>query len=329
MNILLPINGTYMPIVDYIPIKYGNLAKLHESPTFCVRDIKGMVDAALAGMLPRLQTDVEKAIFEEIKQDVKQQKSDILDSDKKELAVLKGAASLVNAGQALGNVLRNCDLGEHLTQCIPKEGMSEEQLGETFLAVSGAGDWSKWAKGDLINEFEKRGIPNALSTICSKLNIEHEYQTLSRYARTSASIPLDQRALPNLRFSHYAEISCTRFDKDPVKQKGHISEVLKEASEMALNVAQVREACLARKGKETEPTPPPAKKYRWLVIEDCASGKMYLTDKEPEGGDGRWAIDIDEGVFAEAHAENLHAWMPIARVDTEVAPELEPEMEEV
>lgn len=327
-----------MPFADYVPTKFGELAKLFPEANLAVRDVKGMVECAMAGFEPGLENPFQSQAYERVKADVrlhksldnkKPKKTDILDADKKELAILKGASSLVNAGQALGNVLRNCDLGEHMTQCIPKEGMTEEQLGETFLAVSGAGDWSKWAKGDLINEFEKRGIPNALSTICSQLNIENEYQTLSRYARTSASTPLDQRALPNLRFSHYAEISCTRFDKDPVKQKEHISEVLQEASEKALNVAQVREACLARKGQETAPTPPPAKKYRWLVIEDCASGKMYLTDKEPEGGDGTWAIDMEEGVFAEAHGETLHAWMPIARMDAEVATNLEPEMEEV
>jgi hypothetical protein len=43
---------------------------------------------------------------------------------------------------------------------------------------------------------------------------------------------------------------------------------------------------------------------------------MYLTDREPEGGDGKWAIDLFDHVFAEAHGEKLHVWMPIIKQES-------------
>lgn len=309
---------------DYIPQKWAALDKAYPEAFITTTRLKSTLEMLEAGMMN--PSDMEEWMGE-VADDIQLAKdNESLVNEKTESAELAvvNAAQITNIGAGLGMVLKQFDCGQGLNQLVCKPETKDTDLGMAVTVLMGLKDFSEFALGDAINELKKRGHENAVNQICSVLNREGDYVVMHGYSKTAEIFPPGTRDLKGLSFSHYSECGRAKYDPDPEKNKAKAHEVARIASEQGLNTSQTRAEVKRAQGKEIEPTELNKPKWQWLVIEDCASGRMYLTDREPEGGDGKWAIDLFDHVFAEAHGEKLHAWMPIIK---QAAKPIEPKPE--
>ncbi len=273
----------------------------------------------------------EPLVNEEIEQPGEAE--EIPNRDSQELAVVE-AANTGNLGLGLGEVLKWFDLGDSLTQCKPTDETTDIQIGRGIEVLAGVKNWSELGIGDLLNALEDRGHGELIPQIISQIGLEESYPTIKRYQATARACSNDLRELPNIKFSHLAEVATSRFSKDPVEQDRIVREVLTEASEKGYNVSQTREACLNRKGKSTQPTPPPdAKKPGYILIdrESLLRGDIVIwaSHKEPLCNESALCISIENMDFSsECHGNSLHVWLPIA-VKDEMENVNQPELEEV
>lgn len=254
--------------------------------------------------------------------------------DANELAIVEAACAPVNIGVGLGNVLQRFDLGDDLTQCKPKDGLSDAEIASALPIITGVQKWTEFALGDIINELEARGHENVIHQVISHLNLEDNYQTLYRYAKTSKATPNELRGKPGMSFSHYAEIACAKYSKDPAEQAKAVVELIEEVSVAGMNVAQVRAAVKAKQGKEEKPTPPPEiKPPRYIIIDKDGLGAgnplVYLSDREPLCDEGKLCIDTESQAYStKCEGNRLHTWMPMVKVEDEI-PEMDAEAEDV
>jgi len=231
-----------------------------------------------------------------------------------ELAIVEAAVAPINLGHSLGEVLRDFDLGEHLTGCLPKEGIGGIKVGRALTVLTGVKNWSELGIGDLLNWLDDNGYKNVIPQIISALGLEDSYSTYSKYRIVARNSPNDLRELPGIHFSHLSEVCCSKFSSDPEEQKKIIREVLTDASERSLNVAQTREACLNRKGKSTPPTPAPVQKKhgRFIVIfpHDCLSS--ITCDELPDADEEHIVIDLEAASIAcSGCSAGVPVWSPL------------------
>lgn len=254
--------------------------------------------------------------------------------DSAQLAVVEAATAPRNPGTGLGHLIQRFDCGSLLTCCKPNPETTDTQIGEALVDVLHVKDWTELAIGDLIIELrDTRGMKDVIPQIISHLNLEDNYKTLSQYAHVAKTVPNNLRELPNLRYSHMAEVACARFSKEPSEQAAAVEEILTKASAECLNVSQTREAVLNKKGTTTKPTEPPAPekpKYIFIDKEALSRGEIIIHSsmKEPYCDEASLCISLETLDYStECHGNRLHTWTPISEVEL-IDPVVEVEVEE-
>lgn len=334
-------NGTsfdWMDRADYLSINLGKWNKRY-GDVFTKKKLMDMLDAVEAGMkIGNSEDEAVQSVWEQMEGDYETAKTysptveveivegcadsemmrrDIAES--KELEIIQFAGQPLNLGVALGEVLQKFNHGQHLTQCRPREGTTDLDIGRGIAVLSGVKNWTELGLGDLINELEDRGYENVIPQLISEIGLEESYPTLSAYARTARAVSNDLRELPGLHYSHLQEVANSRFSKDPTEQAKAVREVLTDASERRLNVSQTREAVLNRKGKSTKPTPPsapvaPVRKHgRYIVLlpENCIMS--YSCDELPENESGAIIIDTLEGdISCQGCSAGVPVWQALS-----------------
>jgi hypothetical protein len=329
---------TWVSRADYCAMRFGQLAKQYPDAGITVKQVKDSLGLLENGMAnPADLTDWQREIADDLTlakerdflenenlrlvdiPDQPEESDEIPNQDSAELAVIE-AANTGNLGLGLGEVLTWFDLGPSLTQCKPTEHTTDIQIGRGIEVLAGVKNWSELGIGDLLNALEDRGHGELIPQIISQIGLEESYPTIQRYRVTARAVSNDLRELPNIKFSHLAEVATSRFSKDPAKQAETIREVLIEASERGYNVSQTREACLNRKGKETAPTPPPKKTYRYLVFTpDCGRTCCgEFTNVEPHTEPGQVVFDLQEMMASSSEVNGYHCWVPIPQNSDEI-----------
>lgn len=232
-----------------------------------------------------------------------------------QIAVYEAATAPRNPGTGLGHLIQRFDCGSLLTCCKPNPETTDNQIGEALVDVLHVKDWTELAIGDLIVELrDTRGMKDVIPQIISHLNLEDSYKTLSQYAHVAKTVPNNLRELPNLRYSHLAEVACARFSKEPAEQAAAVEEILTKASAECLNVSQTREAVLNKKGTTTKPTDPPpeVRVGRFIVVyfEDC--WKSYSCDELPDADSHHIVVDTQSASIAcEGCSIGTPVWGPL------------------
>jgi hypothetical protein len=182
--------------------------------------------------------------------------------EKAELALVDSVATL-DVSRSFADLSEKFDLGSDLNQCRLKEGVEvddAEMLGY-FVTAMKMGDFSNWAKGDLIVQLEDRGHERAMQEYCQRTGTP--YQTVYRMAVTARAVPPEKR-VKGVSFTAYQEVATARLDKDEkansTKRDALIERVGKGVGEKVdgaefKNVQDIRAAVREAAGKE-----PPAPK---------------------------------------------------------------------
>lgn len=226
-----------------------------------------------------------------------------------ELAIVEAASLDVNPGIALGNLLKNFDLGESLTCCRPLPETTDIQIGEALRAVKNISSFSEWAWGDLINELERRGHQNVVDQVAAHFHMENQQKWLYSCATVAERVPVEHRS-QSLHFSHFSEIATKRYDKDPKKNQEKIIELIKSAEKEGWNTVQTRAEAKRAQGKEEAPTPPPEpEKPKFLVVDrdSLLRGEVVLFHmmKEPLCDEAFLCInqEFQDRSFSESHRQ--------------------------
>jgi hypothetical protein len=246
-----------------------------------------------------------------------------------ELAIVEAAVTDVNPGIALGNLLKNFDLGPELTCCRPLPETTDLQIGEALRAVKNISSFSEWAWGDLINELEARGYENVVDQVASHFHMEAQTKWLYNCATVARRVPVEHRS-QKLHFSHYAEIATRRYSADEKENQEKVIELIQSAEKEGWNTVQTRAEAKRAQGKEEKPTPPPPKKKlgRFIVVyfDDC--WKSYSCDQLPDADDHHIVIDTESQLIAcEGCSLGTPVWRPLP-YETLEATATEPEVEE-
>lgn len=208
----------------------------------------------------KIETDIKRAqeiIAEndlEAKKKAEEQAAAAATKEKNELALAEGAKS-INVSESFSRMGELFDLGESLDRCVVKEGVevSDADLMAGFATALRMGEFSNWAKGDLIVQLEDRGHDGAMQKYCEATGTP--YQSVYRMAVTARAVKPTER-VKGVSFTSYQEVATARLDKDEKINDTKRAELLNQVGKGAFeNAAKVREAVKAAAGK----TPPPPK----------------------------------------------------------------------
>lgn len=257
----------------------------------------------------------------------------ILEPENPEQALAARAVEDFVIAKGFADFHRRFDLGPKMLNVNPKADASNEDLIDALAFQLLNNTASEWAVGRLVNLLVERGVENVVIQVCGQLN--RNYQTVSRWARTEKNIPPELRD-PRLPISAYSEIGCARFSKDKTIQADTIKQLCEKAVSEGWGVAEARAAVTKAQGKKEKPmeplTPPAPAKPRFLVIEKSSFGEggciVYVSQDEPSCDCSRICIDIERLEYAiECHSEKAHAWLPCIELPREEVV-LEAELEE-
>lgn len=160
----------------------------------------------------------------------------------------------VNDGLELSSFTKMFDLGEGMTQCIPRGDATPKDWVRAFAFGLTLESGSQWIIGDSVVALENAGHSDVVTQLCAQF--KKSYSTVSGYARTARDFqPFDRD--PMLPFTVYREVSNADL---PEKKKFDLIDAAKTEK---LSSQEVRGKVREAQGKEDKMKPLP---HRYLVL---------------------------------------------------------------
>lgn len=312
---------TWLSKDDYLSINLGRWNKQFGS-IFTKKKLMDMLEAVEAGMQPSAQEDFSvQEVWAEMAEDVRVAQDppcEMLDepvivNENSELALVQRGVQDFVIADSFSRFYSKFDLGDKMLCVTPKGDASDEELVDALVFQLLNSTASEWATGRLVNMLDDRGKNDVVVQICGQLN--RSYQTISKWARTEKNIPPHLRD-PRLTISHYCEIGCARFNKNPELQAAKIAELCGSALENGWNVDQTRAQVREAQGKTTTPTPRGKEAIgRYIVVySGDACAHSYSCDQLPDVlHDGSTIIDLESASIACGCAGQFISWLPLAK----------------
>ena len=203
----------------------------------------------------RIKKDAERAqvIIAEAELEAKHKaEKDAEDKKEKEASELALAtvAKETNVAEGFAAMHSLFELGENLDRCVVKEGVevTDEQLMAGFATAMRMGEFTNWAKGDLIVQLEDRGHEDAMMKYCEGTGTP--YQSVYRMAITARAVKPEKR-VKGVSFTAYQEVATARLDKEEGVNIKKRDELIERVGKNEFDNAQkVREAVREAAGKE-------------------------------------------------------------------------------
>lgn len=160
----------------------------------------------------------------------------------------------VNEGLELSSFTKMFDLGDGMTQCVPKCAATPKDWVRAFAFGLTLESGSQWIIGDSVVALENAGHSDVVTQLCAQF--KKSYSTVSGYARTARDFrPFDRD--PMLPFTVYREVSNADL---PEKKKFDLIDAAKTEK---LSSQEVRGKVREAQGKEDKMKPLP---HRYLVL---------------------------------------------------------------
>jgi hypothetical protein len=183
----------------------------------------------------------------------------------------------VKNGLELSSFTQKFDIGQGMTQCVPK-GKVEMK------------DW--------VAAFAFGGHEDVVNQLCS--NFKKSYSTVSGYARACRAFPTDKRD-PMLPFTVYREIGNANFGDDKTNKKKQ-DELLEAAKTEKLSSTEVRNRVRHEQGKDDKPS---GHRYLLLNVGNFSNSEV-LRNMPEEVQEHQLLIDLgDKSWFDPAEGEWL------------------------
>jgi len=160
----------------------------------------------------------------------------------------------VSEGLELSSFSKMFDLGDGMTQCVPRGAATAKDWVQAFAFGITLESGSQWIIGDAVVALENAGHSDVVTQLCAQF--KKSYSTVSGYARTSRNFPTYERD-PMLPFTVYREVSNADL---PDKKKLDLIEAAKTEK---LSSQEVRGKVREAQGKEDKMKPLP---HRYLIL---------------------------------------------------------------
>jgi hypothetical protein len=208
-------------------------------------------------MYERMSADLDMAKeMEEERQNADSYKPEPIKSDAPKNESLELVESVKN-GLELSSFTQKFDIGQGMTQCVPKGKVEMKDWVAAFAFGLTLESGAQWIIGDSVVALENGGHEDVVNQLCS--NFKKSYSTVSGYARACRAFPADKRD-PVLPFTVYREIGNANFGDDKVNAKKQ-HELLEAAKTEKLSSTEVRNRVRHEQGKDDKPSG-----HRYLLL---------------------------------------------------------------
>jgi hypothetical protein len=312
--------GYISALTSYAGKKYKSL-KLESA------QVKKLVQLAVKGEeLADEVPDELKELFKKVEADVEAAKDaaaeaaaeedrKLKEEEEKEAAAKSVELELVEYGKsspvAMSNFSEKFDLGEGMSQCVPKGEVTLQDWVGAFAFGVALESGSQWIIGDSVVALENAGQENVVIQLSAQLN--KAYPTVSGYARAARAFPPDSRK-PGLPFTTYREIGNAKFSDDPKKDQKAKEKLLDKAVKEKLSTPEVRSHVRMEQGKET--TPQPSFKFLDLNLANPTNSEV-LTEAPEKVADKHLLIDLGKKSFLvegkDAEGNPSFEWVEFAK----------------
>lgn len=186
----------------------------------------------------------------------------------------------VNEGLELSSFTRMFDLGDGMTQCVPKGAATPKDWVRAFAFGLTLESGSQWIIGDSVVALENAGHSDVVTQLCAQF--KKSYSTVSGYARTARDFqPFDRD--PMLPFTVYREVSNADL---PEKKKFDLIDAAKTEK---LSSQEVRGKVREAQGKEDKMKELPPR-YLRLNIGNISNSETFRSMPK-EILEHHWLID--------------------------------------
>ena len=220
-------------IEDHEP---NEIAEMFEKMSADLSMAEEMEDERLA--LPAVEEEVDVEVTE--------------DEPKNESAAL---VESVRNGLELSSFTQKFDIGQGMTQCVPKGKVEMKDWVAAFAFGLTLESGAQWIIGDSVVALENGGHEDVVNQLCS--NFKKSYSTVSGYARACRAFPAEKRD-PVLPFTVYREIGNANLGEDSAKKQ---QELLETAKNEKLSSTEVRNRVRSEQGKDDKPS-----NHRYLLL---------------------------------------------------------------
>jgi hypothetical protein len=153
----------------------------------------------------------------------------------------------VKNGLELSSFTQKFDIGQGMTQCVPKGKVEMKDWVAAFAFGLTLESGAQWIIGDSVVALENGGHEDVVNQLCS--NFKKSYSTVSGYARACRAFPTDKRDA-TLPFTVYREIGNANFGDESTKKQ---NELLEAAKNEKLSSTEVRNRVRHEQGKDDSP----------------------------------------------------------------------------
>jgi len=220
-------------IEDHEP---NEIAEMFEKMSADLSMAEEMEDERLA--LPAVEEEVDVEVTE--------------DEPKNESAAL---VESVRNGLELSSFTQKFDIGQGMTQCVPKGKVEMKDWVAAFAFGLTLESGAQWIIGDSVVALENGGHEDVVNQLCS--NFKKSYSTVSGYARACRAFPAEKRD-PVLPFTVYREIGNANLGEDSAKKQ---QELLEAAKAEKLSSTEVRNRVRSEQGKDDKQS-----NHRYLLL---------------------------------------------------------------
>jgi hypothetical protein len=233
--------------------KLFNMVQRDEYPGDSVPDEIVLIYEKLAGDLEYAEELAEDQI--EVVEPVKEEnKMEVSEESKESLALVES----ISDGIELSSFSKKFDLGEGMTQCVPRGDVTMEDWVAAFGFGLALESGSQWIIGDAVVALENAGHEHVVNQLCGKF--KKSYSTVSGYARACRAFEHGKRD-PMLPFSVYREIGNASFgtQSETLKKQNLL---LEQAKSEQLSSSEVRNRVKEEQGKNVDKPQP----HRYLLL---------------------------------------------------------------
>ena len=253
--------------IDHIR-KLFNMVQRDEYPGDSVPDEIVLIYEKLAGDLEYAEELAEDQI--EVVEPVVENKMEVSKESKESLALVNS----ISDGIELSSFSKKFDLGEGMTQCVPRGDVTMQDWVAAFGFGLALESGSQWIIGDAVVALENAGHGDVVNQLCGKF--KKSYSTVSGYARACRAFEHGKRD-PMLPFSVYREIGNASFGTTQETLKKQ-SLLLEQAKSEQLSSTEVRNRVKEEQGKNVDRPQP----HRYLLLNVGNTSNSELLTEMPE-----------------------------------------------
>ncbi len=186
-----------------------------------------------------------------------------------------------NTGVEVTSFMKKFDLGECMTQCVPRGDVKMEDWVTAFSFGLVLESGSQWIVADAVVALEDAGHSDVVNQLCA--NFKKAYSTVSGYARVSRDFAKETRD-PKIPFTSYREISNANL---PPSKKAELLETTKTEK---LSCAEVRSRVRGEQGKSE------VKPHRYLILNVSNRSNSEIVTELPQNIEPHHlVIDLHKG----------------------------------